>query len=60
MFYNKNISVNSPQVQYDEARKYLNVLYDYSHTKANRLPSGVINVSFFLYGFKFNKHVINI
>lgn len=43
--FNKHITVNSPHVKFDEALNQLNVDYEYSHTKANRLAGGLINVS---------------
>lgn len=49
MPFNKHITVNSPHVKYDEVQKHLNVDYEYSHTTAERLPGGVINVSLFLF-----------
>lgn len=45
MAFNKYITVNSPHVKYDKDLEHLNVDYEYSHTKADRLAGGLIQVS---------------
>lgn len=49
MWFNRRLTVNSPHVKYDDVQNHLNVDYDYSHTKAERLAGGLINVSIYIF-----------